>query len=87
VDSLHLLQAIGRWASENGRVVDVLLELHLGAEESKQGFTEEEILKVVESFRSEATAPSGARPGRVFADRQIRKGNRPRGMKGQSPWH
>ena len=30
-------------------------------------------------------APAGARPGRVFAARQIRKGNRPRGIKGQSP--
>lgn len=79
VDSLHLLEAIGRWASENGRVVDVLLELHLGAEESKQGFTEEEILKIVESFRSETTAPSGARPGRVFVDRQIRKGEKVEG--------
>ena len=86
VDSLHLLEAIGRWASENGRVVDVLLELHLGAEESKQGFTEEEILKIVESFRSEATAPSGARPGRGFADRQKRKGEKVAGeFEGAAP--
>ncbi len=48
VDSLHLLEAISRWAQENGRVVDVLLELHLGAEESKQGFTEAEILQLVQ---------------------------------------
>ena len=53
VDSLHLLEAISRWASENGRVVDVLLELHLGAEETKQGFTEEEILSLCHSERSE----------------------------------
>jgi len=43
VDSLHLLEAIGRWGAANGRTVDVLLELHLGAEETKQGFTEAEI--------------------------------------------
>ena len=47
VDSLHLLEAISAWAVANGRVVDVLLELHLGAEETKQGFSEEEILALV----------------------------------------
>ena len=86
VDSLHLLQAISAWGIANNKVVDVLLELHLGAEESKQGFTEEEILKIVESFRSETTAPSGARPGRVFADRQIRKGEKVAGeFEGAAP--
>ena len=53
VDSLHLLEAMSRWASENGRVVDVLLELHLGAEETKQGFMEEEILSLCHSERRE----------------------------------
>ena len=47
VDSLHLLEAISRWGVEHGRRVDILLELHLGAEETKQGFTEEEIASVV----------------------------------------
>jgi len=47
VDSLHLLEAISAWAVANGRVIDVLLELHLGAEETKQGFTEEEILALL----------------------------------------
>ena len=37
VDSLHLLEAISKWAFENDRVVDVLLELHLGAEEIFRG--------------------------------------------------
>ncbi len=46
VDSMHLLEAISAWAVNNGRVVDVLLELHLGAEESKHGFTEEEIIAI-----------------------------------------
>jgi len=44
VDSLHLLQAISTWAVANNKVIDILLELHLGAEETKQGFTEDEIL-------------------------------------------
>ena len=45
VDSLHLLEAIDKWGRDNGRVIDVLLELHLGAEETKHGFSEEEILE------------------------------------------
>ena len=47
VDSLHLLEAINAWALEHGRVIDVLLELHLGAEETKHGFSEQEILDIV----------------------------------------
>ena len=47
VDSLHLLEAIDKWGTDNGKTVDVLLELHLGAEETKHGFSEEEILAVI----------------------------------------
>ena len=47
LDSLHLLEAIDKWGRENGKTVDVLLELHLGAEETKHGFSEEEILAVI----------------------------------------
>ena len=47
VDSFHLLEAIDKWGRDNGRVVDILLELHLGAEETKHGFTEEEILSIL----------------------------------------
>ena len=47
VDSLHLLQAIHTWAQDHRRVVDILLELHLGAEQTKHGFTEAEILEIV----------------------------------------
>ena len=53
VDSFHLLQAISSWAVANARVIDILLELHLGAEETKQGFTEDEILSLCHSERSE----------------------------------
>ena len=49
VDSLHLLEAIDKWGSDNGKTVDVLLELHLGAEETKHGFSEEEILMLLNS--------------------------------------
>ena len=47
VDSLHLLQAISTWAVANDKVIDVLLELHLGAEETKQGFSEDEIMAII----------------------------------------
>ena len=51
VDSLHLLDAIQDWGKANGKVVSVLLELHIGAEQTKQGFKEEEILDIL--FRAE----------------------------------
>ncbi|MBP5235279.1 MAG: YggS family pyridoxal phosphate-dependent enzyme [Bacteroidales bacterium] len=47
LDSVHLLQAIDNWGSANDKVISVLLELHIGAEETKQGFHEEEILDIL----------------------------------------
>ena len=47
VDSLHLLQEIDDWGKKNGKVIPVLLELHIGAEDTKQGFVEEEILDIL----------------------------------------
>ena len=52
VDSLHLLEAINDWGRKEGRIVSVLLELHIAAEESKQGFWEEEILDIL--FRADS---------------------------------
>ena len=55
VDSIHLLEAINEWGARNGKVIPVLLELHVAAEETKQGFYEEEILDLLfraESFRN-----------------------------------
>ena len=49
VDSLHLLEAIDKWGTDNGKTVDVLLELHLGAEETKHGFSEADIDYVISS--------------------------------------
>ena len=64
VDSLHLLEAINAWGMANNKVTDVLLELHLGAEESKQGFTADEILAIVRAGElmrsSERTAEAGS---------------------------
>lgn len=47
VDSLHLLKEINKWGADNSKVISVLLELHIGAEETKQGFFEEEILDIL----------------------------------------
>ena len=60
VDSLHLLEAISAWAVANNRIVDVLLELHLGAEETKQGFTEEEIISIVSCAHTHAEIASAS---------------------------
>ena len=47
VDSQHLLDAIQDWGKANGKVISVLLELHIGAEQTKTGFKEEEILDIL----------------------------------------
>ena len=49
VDSVRLLEAIDRWGAANGKVIDVLLECHVAAEESKQGFSEEELTDLLSS--------------------------------------
>ena len=50
VDSRHLLDLIGNWASVNSRVVNVLLELHLGAELTKGGLSEQEIESILDEY-------------------------------------
>lgn len=47
VDSLALLAEIDRQAEKKGIVQDVLLEVNVGAEESKSGFTPEEIPEMI----------------------------------------
>jgi uncharacterized pyridoxal phosphate-containing UPF0001 family protein len=47
VDSVRLLDAIQAWAAANSRVVSVLLEPHVAAEETKQGFSAEEIYDIL----------------------------------------
>jgi len=66
VDSFHLLTAINKWAASNNKVIDVLLELHLGAEETKQGFIEDEIVAIVsgEGVSSQTCATLGNIRGR-----------------------
>lgn len=48
IDTLHLLEAVNAWGEKNGKVVSVLLEVHIGAEETKQGFTPSEVKAVLQ---------------------------------------
>lgn len=47
VDSIRLLEAVNNWGLDNGRSISVLLELHLGAEETKHGLEEAEIRDIL----------------------------------------
>ena len=49
IDSRRLLDAVEAWGASNDKAIDVLLELHLGAEETKGGFTESEIEEILRS--------------------------------------
>ena len=47
VDSVRLLEAIQSWGAANGKTIDILLEPHVAAEETKQGFSPEEIYEIM----------------------------------------
>lgn len=44
IDSEHLLEAVDREAGRQGKTIDVLLQVHVAAEETKFGFSPEELL-------------------------------------------
>lgn len=46
VDSLHLLEAIQRYAASNALTVNVLLEVHVAQETTKSGFTPQQVLEL-----------------------------------------
>ena len=48
VDSVRLLDAVNAWGAANSKVINVLLEPHVAAEETKQGFEPSEILDILE---------------------------------------
>ena len=50
VDSLRLLQAIHTEASKLGICQDILLEINIGQEENKSGFSKEDIWKILENM-------------------------------------
>lgn len=43
VDSFHLAKEISKFSLKNGKVTDILLEVNIGNEESKSGFSPEEL--------------------------------------------
>ena len=49
VDSLKLAQAINKEALKAGRVIPVLLQMHIAEEENKFGFSEEELNSLLDS--------------------------------------
>lgn len=49
VDSLRLLEEIDKQALKNHRVIDCLLQVHIAQEESKFGFTPQEISELIEN--------------------------------------
>ena len=52
IDSIHLLEAVNAWGERKNKVINVLLEVHIGAEETKQGFAPEEVLELLEGGNS-----------------------------------
>ena len=50
VDSLRLLKAIDAEAAKQGIVQNILLEINVGGEESKSGFSPEEVLPLIEQI-------------------------------------
>ena len=50
VDSEHLLAAIHKEAKKQGIIQDILLEVNVGAEESKSGFAPDEVLPLLDKI-------------------------------------
>ncbi len=47
VDSARLLDAVDRWGAANGKVTDVLLECFISSDDTKQGFSEDELTDIL----------------------------------------
>ncbi len=52
VDSIRLLKSIQTWAANANTKINVLLQLHIAEEESKQGFTKDEIVYILDNAMS-----------------------------------
>lgn len=52
VDSIRLLKIIDKEANKNNRIIDCLLQVHIAMEETKFGFSSEEVLTLFRSFSS-----------------------------------
>ena len=64
VDSVRLLDAIQNWGAANGKTIPVLLEPHVAAEETKQGFSADEIYSIL--LRGVSDEQHGAYPNIRF---------------------
>ena len=51
VDSVRLLEAIDRWGAANEKVINVLLECFISSDETKQGFSEDELIAILSGDR------------------------------------
>lgn len=63
IDSERLMNAVEKWAAAAGKMVNVLLEVHIGREETKQGFSGEETLDLarrVNAARGESKCDAGS---------------------------
>ena len=49
VDSLRLLEAINRWGSANNKVINILLECFISSDDTKQGFSQQELEELLSS--------------------------------------
>ncbi len=54
IDSLKLLQEVNKQAAKHGRIVRVLLEIHVAQEEAKHGFSPDECRELLHSLSPEA---------------------------------
>ena len=79
IDSEHLLEAVDREAGRQGKTIDVLLQVHVAAEETKFGFSPDELLDFFRARKFEslkathicglmAMASNSDDSGRVRAD-------------------
>lgn len=50
VDSLKLIKTINKEAKKSGRIIDILLQVHIALEDSKFGFSENEVYDLLSNF-------------------------------------
>ncbi len=69
VDSVRLLQAIDNWGRANNKVLNVLLECFISGDETKQGFSRQEILDIISGeFRYDFIHISGVMGMATYTD-------------------
>ena len=67
VDTPKLFFEIERWCRQNGFSIDVLLEMHIASEESKQGFSDEEVMDFLAGIEKARPWPPSRRTRRSSA--------------------